>query len=83
LRDQGHALGRVPGLTLIAALGFPPSRHPPEGRNHLAGSLQKRGNAKLAGGDRAGAIADYYAAIALKQAIRAAPGGLAGRVKEN
>jgi hypothetical protein len=30
LRDQGHALWRVPGLTLIAALELPPSRHPPE-----------------------------------------------------
>jgi hypothetical protein len=75
LRDQGQALGRVPGLTLIAALGLPPSRHPPEAlpinqRNELAGSLQNRGNAKAGGGDLAGAIADYDAAISLMEDVR-------------
>jgi tetratricopeptide (TPR) repeat protein len=79
LRDQGHALGRVPGLTLIAALGLTPSRYPPEAlpmnqRNDLATVLQNRGAAKAGGGDVAGAIADYDAAIALMQAIRAALG---------
>jgi hypothetical protein len=75
LRDQGHALGRVPGLTLIAALRLPPSRYPPEAlpinqRNDLASSLQNRGNAKAGGGDLAGAIADYDAAISMMEDIR-------------
>ena len=43
-------------------------------QNHLARSLQNRWNAKRNGSDLAGAIADYDAAIALMQAIRAAMG---------
>jgi len=75
LRDQGHALQRLSGLTLVAALALPPSRHPPEAipieqRTNLASSLQNRGTAKAHAGDLGGAIADYDAALGLMQAIR-------------
>ena len=43
-------------------------------QNDLAKSLQSRGIAKADGGDLAGAIADYDAAIGLREAIRAALG---------
>ena len=39
-------------------------------RNNLAGSYQNRGNARLQGGDLAGAVADYDAAIAIMEALR-------------
>ncbi|MFK4623509.1 tetratricopeptide (TPR) repeat protein [Bradyrhizobium diazoefficiens] len=80
LRDQGHALQRVPGLTLAAASILPPTsthlanEQPINQRTALAGCLSDRGNARASGGDLAGAINDYNAAIALMQAIRAAQG---------
>jgi tetratricopeptide (TPR) repeat protein len=72
LRDQGLALERVPLFTLIAALGLRPGEAPaaPDERNDLAGWLQNRGLVKADGGDLAGAIADYDAAIGLREAIR-------------
>src|SRR5205823_161482 len=72
LRDQGVALERVPWLTLIAALRMGPGAKPasPDARNDLAGVLHNRGIAKDDGGDLAGAIADYDAAIGLMETIR-------------
>jgi hypothetical protein len=43
-------------------------------QNDLAAVLQNRGTAKGGGGDLAGAVADYDAAIGLREAIRAALG---------
>jgi tetratricopeptide (TPR) repeat protein len=72
LENQGLALERVPWWTLIAALRLRPgaaSASPVE-RYDLAGSLQNRGNAKRSGVDLIGAIADFDAAIGLREAIR-------------
>src|SRR5262249_33523250 len=78
LADKGHALARVPWLTLIAALVLPAlgdtAASTDEQRSDLAGVLVSRGIAKADGGDLAGAIADYDAAIGLLEAIRDALG---------
>jgi tetratricopeptide (TPR) repeat protein len=72
LKNQGLALQRVPWWTLIAALAVRPweTAVSIDERNRLAASLQDRGLAKAAGGDLAGAVADYDAAVSLREAIR-------------
>jgi tetratricopeptide (TPR) repeat protein len=74
LETQGHALERVPWLTLIVAWRMQGAVETltAEQRNEVANSLQNRGIAKAGGGDLAGATPDFDAAIALGQAIRAA-----------
>lgn len=76
LQAQGHALARVPWLTLIAAWPLQGSidQLTIKQRNDLASSVQDRGIAKFGGADLAGAIEDYDAAIKLRQAIRAVLG---------
>jgi hypothetical protein len=69
---QGHAVDRVPWLTLMASwrMQATTERLNVEQHNEVAAVLQDRGNAKQNGGDLAGAIADYDAAIELREAIR-------------
>jgi tetratricopeptide (TPR) repeat protein len=54
----------------------PGAARPVRLQNDLAGALQNRGIAKVDGGDLAGAIADFDAAIGLMEAIRDAPGAV-------
>jgi tetratricopeptide (TPR) repeat protein len=72
LGDEGLTLERVPWLTLIAALKVRPGKAPasPDDCDFLAAVLQNRGLAKADGGNLAGAIADYDAAIELREAFR-------------
>jgi hypothetical protein len=68
----GSCYARQPAAQAIrAALG---EAWPVPLQNDLArSSLQNRGAAKVDGGDLAGAISDFDAAIALRQAIRRRP----------
>jgi tetratricopeptide (TPR) repeat protein len=79
LVDRGIALGQVPIWTVLTGWKAPTPGQgltdlDPQRRNFLAGSLQNRGLAKADGGDLAGAVADYDAAIAIREGIRAAQG---------